>query len=98
LSDLKEKAQKDEQNLLETSEQFNSYKNQSAAKINDLNGQLEAIFNEKNKLTVQFEEASLKLASLNQTLAEKEASLVEHTSLQDRLSSLETERNSLSKG
>jgi peptidoglycan hydrolase CwlO-like protein len=95
LSDLKEKA---EHSQLEKSEQFDSYKNQSEAKINELNGQLEVVFNERNELTAQFEEASRKLAYLNQTLTETEASLAEHTSLQARLSSLDVERDSLSKG
>jgi hypothetical protein len=98
LSDLKEKAQKDEQNLRETSEQFNSYKSQSEAKTIEFNGQIHVVYNEKNALAAQFEEASLKVTSFNQILTEKEACSVELTSLQSRLSSFEIERDSLSKG
>jgi uncharacterized protein (DUF2344 family) len=98
LTDLKEKAQKNEQILLETSEQFNIYKSQSETKTIEFNGQIQVVYNEKNELAAQFEETTLKVASFNQILTETEASSEKHMSLLARLSSLEVERDSLSKG
>jgi septal ring factor EnvC (AmiA/AmiB activator) len=72
--------------------EFNVYKEQFEARINELNVQLQNVTNEKGELAAKLED------SLQMLKAEKKATSAEQINLQTRLSDLEVERDSLLKG